>query len=516
MVFVGMAVIILYIMLGRVIQQERMQIGALKAFGFSNRTILGHYLCYGMVIGFVGGTIGVITGLAAADSMTDLFLEYFHLPGLRTSISPSIPITGFLIAIISGALGAFMGVRKILKLLPCEAMRPSAPKSVKSDALKAIGPLRYALSGGGLMAVRNITRSRFRSLFVILGISFSFSLMAMMGSYEHMFNVMMTDQFEQVQVFDLQIVLDQPRSYTEALEAAWRIDTVSHAEVILEIPVELRHNHLRRGAVITALPQNGELYRIFDNSTRQVHPPPTQGFIISQSLADHLEAQRGDMLTFRTAFTGTREHAAPVIDVISGSSGLAAYIELHSLSSLLDISPSVSSILLNADDTGAIKESLIDGENVSALIDARAALQAYSDYMEAYISMMFMMLFAAMGVAFAIISNTSSISLAERSREYSTMRVLGMSPREIGRVLAFEYRILTIAGIAIGIPLTNVLKEAVYGSMSNDMFTIPTDTPMASLLLAGAMCIFTVELCSLLSARRIAKFNMVEVLKERE
>jgi putative ABC transport system permease protein len=516
MVFVFMAVIILYIMLGRVIQQERMQIGALKAFGFSNRAIIGHYLCYGGTIGIVGGALGVFLGLWAANSMTELFLVYFHLPSLDGTIRPAIPVTGFVIAVVSGVLASFMGTRKILNMLPCEAMRPSAPKAVKTDIIRKLGPLRHALSSTGQMAVRNLTRSRFRSLFVIMGLAFSYSLIAIMGGVDHMFDAMLTDQFNKVQVFDLKIVLNRPQSFAAVTETAWRLEGATHAEAILEIPAELRNGHLSRGVVVTALPAGSELYRIYDSMTGLNHEPPTQGFIVSESLANRLEVQRGDMVTIKTPHTGGREIAVPVVGVVSGNIGMTCYMELGALCRLLDIPATANAIILNSPQVDALKEELVEGENVMALIDAIAAKQIYTDLMQQYMALIYMMLISACGVAFAIISNTSSISLSERSREYSTLRVLGMSPREIGRIIAFEHRVLTVIGIALGIPLTTALKEAVYGSMDTDMFSVPTDTPFATFLMAAAMCVLTVELCGLLSVRRISKFDMVEVLKERE
>jgi putative ABC transport system permease protein len=516
MIFVFMAIIILYIMLGRVIQQERMQIGALKAFGFSNRAIIGHYLCYGLLVGVVGGGLGVLFGLWAASGMTDMFLLYFHLPSLDNTIRPQIPLTGLIIAIISGVFASFMGTRKIIKLLPCEAMRPTAPKLVKRDILKSVGILRHVLSSTGQMAVRNLSRSRFRSLFVILGLAFSFSLVSIMGGVDHMMEAMLTDQFDKVEVYDLKIILNRAQSYSAVTETAWRLDGVTQAQAILEVPAEIRRNHLTRGVSITALPAGSGLYRIYDSMTGSVHEPPTQGFIISESLANRLEAVRGDLITFKTPFTGNREFTVPVMEVIHGNLGLGCYIELEALCRILDIPLSANAIILNSPRVDDLKEELVEGANVMALIDAVAAKKTYTDLMETYMALIYMMLISACGVAFAIISNTSSISLSERSREYSTLRVLGMSPREIGRIIAFEHRVLTVIGIALGVPLTNMLKEAVYGSMATDMFSVPTGTPVETFIMAAVLCILTVELCGLLSIRRISKFDMVEVLKERE
>ncbi|MCL2068911.1 MAG: ABC transporter permease, partial [Oscillospiraceae bacterium] len=387
MIFVFMAVIILYIMLGRVIQQERMQIGALKAFGFSNRAILGHYLCYGLVIGIAGGGLGVLFGLLAAGGMTDMFLIYFHLPSLTHTVRPEIPVTGFVIAVVSGVSGSFMGTRKILKLMPCDAMRPGTPKLVKTDIIKSLSLLHHTLSSTGQMAVRNLSRNHFRSLFVVLGLAFSFSLISIMGGVDYMMEAMLTDQFDKVEIYDLKLALNRPQGFTAVTEAAWRLNGVTQAQAILEIPAEIRHNHLARGVSITALPAGGGLYKIYDSMTRQNHEPPAQGFIISESLANRLEAKRGDLITFKTPYTGGREFTAPVVEVIHGNLGLGCYIELHALCRILDIPPYANGILLNSPYVDALKEDLIEGGNVTALTDALAAKQTYAELMETYMAL---------------------------------------------------------------------------------------------------------------------------------
>jgi putative ABC transport system permease protein len=162
-------------------------------------------------------------------------------------------VLGFAVALLSGALGAFMGARPMLRLAPGEAMRPPAPRKVTRDALKSLGPVRFLLAGSGRMAVRNISRSGFRSLFVTVGIAFSFALIAFLGSYDYMFDIMLVEQFSKVQVYGLKIALTEPRPHVQTLEAAWRLDGVEQAEAILELPAELRLNHLKKAATVTGL-----------------------------------------------------------------------------------------------------------------------------------------------------------------------------------------------------------------------------------------------------------------------
>ncbi len=515
-VFIVMAVLILYIMLKRMIEQERMQIGTLKAFGFSNWTIVLHYLSYGGVTGAVGGVAGVLLGLVMTGGMTQMYLDYFSLPAIQVPPDPFYILMGLLIAILSGLAGAFMGVRGVLRLEPGEAMRPPSPPVLKSDLFARLPLIRKLLTSYGFMASRNITRNKFRSTFVLAGMAFAFAITAFMASYGDMFKTLMLDQFTKVEVYDLKITLKTPTGAADALETADALKGVDSAEAILELPAELHREHLQEAVSLTALPDDAGLYRIYDVDSKQNHSPPKEGILLSSTLAKKLQAKRGDVLTVRTPYTGDRDIPLPVMGVVHTNSGSSAFVSLKGIWNALDIPPTVNSILLSARDPQAIKAELTDAKNVAAMTDQEEAKASYMDMFRTYSSLMEMMQGIGMIIAFAIITNTASISLSERKREYATMRVLGMHPKEIGKVVSFEYWVLSLGALPLGILLTRMIKQAMATTIDSDLFTMPLNTPLGSYLSAAVLCAATVALSNRLARRRISKFDMVEVLKERE
>ncbi len=515
-VFIVMAVLILYIMLKRMIEQERMQIGTLKAFGFSNWTIVLHYLSYGGVTGAVGGVAGVLLGLVMTGGMTQMYLDYFSLPAIQVPPDPFYILMGLLIAVSSGLAGAFMGVRGVLRLEPGEAMRPPSPPVLKSDLFARLPLIRKLLTSYGFMASRNITRNKFRSTFVLAGMAFAFAITAFMASYGDMFKTLMLDQFTKVEVYDLKITLKTPTGAADALETADALKGVDSAEAILELPAELHREHLQEAVSLTALPDDAGLYRIYDVDSKQNHSPPKEGILLSSTLAKKLQAKRGDVLTVRTPYTGDRDIPLPVMGVVHTNSGSSAFVSLKGIWNALDIPPTVNSILLSAKDPQAIKAELTDAKNVAAMTDQEEAKASYMDMFRTYSSLMEMMQGIGMIIAFAIITNTASISLSERKREYATMRVLGMHPKEIGKVVSFEYWVLSLGALPLGILLTRMIKQAMATTIDSDLFTMPLNTPLGSYLSAAVLCAATVALSNRLARRRISKFDMVEVLKERE
>jgi len=516
MLFILMAMIILYIMLKRVIEQERGQIGILKAFGFGDRTLVVHYLGYGLITGALGGLFGIILGLALSGFYTDLFSEFFNLPSLRAAVSPRYILIAAAMALGSGALGALMGARSVLSLSPSDAMRPPAPPMVKGDLIGKLPGLRYVLSSYGYMALRSISRNKFRSAFVAVGISFSFAIMTFMASYTDMMDVLMLDRFTKSQVFDLQITMNAPVAYTPLVESVHRLNGIETAEAILEVPVELSHRHLRTGVMLTAMREDSALFKIYDNQRGVWLPPSRGGVILSTSVADTLNARRGSIIYMDAPTAGREEIPLTVLEIVSENVGATAYMEIESLWDFLDIPPTATSAILRTDDTLAIMDALRYNESIASLTDQAQAKSALDDMMESYGAMFYLMQIMGIGIAYAIITASSSISLSERKREYATLRVLGMQPKEVSEIMGFEYWILTILGILPGIPLVYLMKVGMNDMMGNDMFTIPLATPISAYLQAAALCWVAVFISNLSARRRIAKFDMVDVLKERD
>ncbi|MCL2057227.1 MAG: FtsX-like permease family protein [Oscillospiraceae bacterium] len=514
--FMALAVIILYIMLKRIIEQERTSIGTLKAMGFGNGTVMLLYISYGVIVGLLGGIAGASFGLALNAPMTGLMLEFFDLPAARVPPDFSLIMNGMAISLLSGASGAFMGTMGILRLSPSDAMRPPAPPTVTVDFVGRVPFLRAVLASHGYMAARNISRGRVRSAVVVFGLSVSFALMAFIASYGDMFDTLIFNQFTKVQLYNLRVSLKSPIPYTGAIESAYALEGVRRAEGILEISVELRNGHLRKSTVITAMEKSSALFYIYDNDLDITFEPPAGGVILASSLAKELNAVRGDVLTMRTPYTGGEDIPLPVEGIVNTGLGATGFMAIEGLWGLLGIPPSASGILLDAHETMPIKDSLTDAENVAATLDLDESMAVVEDMISTYIPLTYMMQLAGIAIAFAIITNTASISLSERKREYATMRVMGMHPREIGKVVAFEYWILFILAVPPGIWLESLFKRSIAGMVDNDVFSIPQSTGLASFATAAALCMLTIMLSNLSAARKISRFDMVEVLKERD
>ncbi len=515
MVFLMMAVVVLYLMLKRVIEQERTQLGTLKAFGFSDGQLVMHYLSYGAATGVAGGLLGIALGVAMIGPFVDIYKEFFSLPHISKALPLELALSGFGISVGSGLAGAFFGARAILKLSPAEAMRPAAPKPIKHDILKSL-PLLYAcLSSTGNMAVRSILRNKVRSLLIVVGIMFSFGMLSFMGSFSTMIDALMLNQFTKVQTFDGKVSFVTPQQDVTAVESVFKIKGVTYAEPLLETAVQIKHRHRKTGVVVSGIKQESRVYKIYDNAKAINLPPPTSGVIINNGLADRLEAKKGDVLYLESPLLD-EEVAVIVTDIVEQNLGTSCYMDFDTLAAMFRMPDTATSVMFKTNDIKYIKDFLLEADNVSSVDDIQSTLAGFEKMLGSYSVTIYSLNIVAIIIAFSIIYNTASISLSERKREYATLMVIGMHIKEIAGIMSFEFWTLCIGGMALGVPFTMLLMRTLAGAMASEMYTMPMQIPAYAYINGVIGCAAAVFFSNMSSVRNIKKFDMVEVLKERE
>jgi len=515
MVFVLMATIVLYLMMKRVIEQERTQIGTLKALGYSNTQTLLHYLSYGAITGLAGGALGLVGGYAASGLYLSMFLDFFMLPEIPGSVDPKYIAGAFIMAVGGGVAGAFFGAVKTMRLTPSEAMRPENPRPIKRGAADGAGFLRFILTSRGSMAVRGIARNRMRSVFVVTGVTFSFGLLTLCGGMDNIVDKLIMAQFTEILVYGAKVTLIRPAPYGAAVGDVYAINHVTRAEGLLELPVLLRHRHLYEGAVLTGIEKESILYKITDTNKLISYPPPEEGIILSNGLAAKLGAEAGDVVAVSSPMLA-EDIPVAVSRVVEQNLGGGCYMELGALSAMFDMPPSATALLLDTDSLPHLKESLKGGKNVSTIEDKDGMLQKYRDMLAMFSSIYLFLQIMCAAVAFAIIYNTATISLSERKREYATLRVLGMTVNEVCEIMNLEYWLLGAAGMVLGVPFAIFLNNAVNSILDTSMMSIPSSLPPNSYIIGVVGCAAAIMLSNFSAKRRIRQFDMVEVLKERE
>ena len=663
-IFLIVAIFILYIMLRRLVEQERSILGTLKAFGFTNTEILLNYILYGAITGFFGGVLGILFGRAMSAYMFDLFVIFFKIPNIETIFPMRFIALGMAIALASGVAAGFAGAKGVLKLRPAEAMRPVAPPTIKETFLDRSHMVKAAFTSRGMISLRYIFRNKLRSVFILGSVSLSYAMMAVVFSMNLLLDQMLYDQFTKAQVYDFKVTLKTPQNYDRAVDAVNRLGDLREAEGICALPVIVRNEHLSRGMMITGIKSDSSLFNIIDEYYN-TYRPPENGMLLTKALADKLNVKRNDVVTIESPMLGADEINIIVTDVVSQTFGAGGYMDIKAMADLAGTDVMVTSLIFNledaADRVGAdrgaadrdgkvgaaadrsdtvrgatdrdgadrddtvganassayaniaadrddtvganaasanaasgvtnggvantasggsnsstvegdisainggtiganaasgvtsggvanaasanaasanaasgvtsggvantasanaardeIKAQLLSADNVVAFEDNAQTLNMYRELMSTYSFTFVFMGLMAVVIGFAVIYNISKVSLSERSRELATMRVLGMTVGETNEIIAFEHWILSIAGLIVGIPVTLGMRFALSNMIDMEMFVIPGRTAPGAFVWAALGCMCMVYLANIADKGAIRKFDLVEVLKERE
>ena len=517
LLFLTISTIILWIMLKRMVEHQRTQIGMLKAAGYTAWEVLRHYLSFALFVGVLGGALGSLGGFALSGYMVDMYRDFFTLPGLDNRFSREYFVSGMLLSVGFSLLAGFLGAKGVLGLAPAVAMQPPAPHSGKSIPIERIRPIWNALTVQGRMAMRNLWRSPARSLFTLSGVAMSFALMAAIFTFTDLFDVFVMDQFRYVQHYDLKASFLSPTDRGAAVSELARLDGVRLAEPLLEVPVVLSKAHRSKSTVLIANAPDARLYTVVDKDNKPV-AMPGDGIILSIPLAEKLEASVGDVLELESPYQRNDDLRVAVTAIIPQYISQNAYMSQNAIDELLGQGRLATSVLLSVppDRQAALKDLLSDGRTLAGIDDIAQMKQGYADLMDQFFFMLWVMVALVILVGFAIIYNSSVISLSERERELASLRVLGMDLHEVQEVISFEQGVLAVAGIVLGVPLTYWMYATMADTMQTDLYRIPVIINARMFLYAlfgtaGAMLLAYANI-----RRRLRRLDMVEVLKARE
>ena len=516
--FLVIAGAILYIVLKRLIEQQRGQIGILKALGYTQREIITHYLSFAVVIGLSGGALGAILGMLLSRPLTDLYQMFFNMPIATVGFQFQYLFLSIMLSLVFSLIAGYQGCKGVLTLEPAEAMRPPAPVIGKKVLLEQIGFIWNMFTVQGMMAVRNISRNKGRSIFIFLGIMFCFAISSFTGSMNDLYQKMLYDQYEKVEVYDVRVTLARPLDERSVVRELQGFPGVTDVEPMAEIPVTLSNKWHEQSTVLLGLPLNSQLYNILDRNYNRIEPPQN-GLLLSERLAMLLEAEIGTILTVDSPMLrGTNSRHLEVVGIIPQYLGMNAYMELRAVQDFLGQGSLVTTIMVNIDEERipALQERYLESTMVAGIDDIGQRLAQMQELMETFGSMIYMFMIIGIIIGFAIIYTSSIITVSERSRELASMMVLGMTPKEVLSVITFEQWVLGIPAMIAGIPLGYLLMVYMSEAVSTDAFIMPVVITPSSYLLAAFVTVSAILVAQTAAAKKVRNLSLVEVLKSRD
>jgi putative ABC transport system permease protein len=519
--FFSVAAFILNVALARALALQRPQIAALKALGYSNAELGWHYTKWGLSIAVVGGLAGVAAGWGLGSAMVTLYNNFFRFPFLDYRLSVDVAVLAVVASLIAAALGALTAVRRAVRIVPAEAMRPEAPARYRQSVVERLMPGRR---GGALrsgmatrMILRNLERQPVRALVSVIGIGFAVAVLFVGLSFVDIMNRFMTDQFEVAMRQDATVAFFEPRS-GRAVHEVERLPGVLEVESTRSVAVRLRSGSRQRTLALTGVPSNPQLTRIMDRKGREL-PVPAEGVVLSKILGEILDVAPGDPLRIEV-LEGTRpEVDVRVAALVDDSMGLQAYMHIEAVRTLLREGPSVTGAAVTLDTayTGPFYVTVKNVPLIAGVVLRSAALQNFRDTMASNmnIQIVFFVVFACI-IAFGVVYNSARVSLSERSRELASLRVLGFTRAEISLILLGELSVLTLLALPVGAGLGYLLGQLMMMGFSNEVYRLSFFITPRTVALAFLIVIAAATVSGLVVRRRLDRLDLVAVLKTRE
>ncbi len=515
-IFLAVAAFLLNLVIARLVETERQQIGLLKAFGYSDFEVGAHYFKFVAVITAIGIVIGWVGGAWMGRGMTEMYADFFRFPFLYYLVEPKVFILGAAVSIFAASLGTFNAVRRIVKLAPAVAMVPPPPTTYKVNTLERIG-FGGVMSQPARMIVRHIIRWPIRSALTVMGISFSGALLVVtlffLNALDEMTEIFYFDTERQ----DIVITLTDIHAETAVKEATY-LPSVMRAEGMRHVPVRLTSGTRSERTAIAGIDPENNLSRLLDINHKKIEVP-AQGLMLSDKLADMLGATLGDMVRIDVLEGRRPIVTVPITKISRQYVGTGAYMKRSALNKLLKEGPVISSIYLQVDSAGEA-ELFAALKNVPALVGLmikRVSLESFYTTIREYMDTMIIVYIGfASVIAIGVIYNAARISLSERGRELASLRVLGFTRQEVAFILAGELAVLTWLALPLSGFFGYHLGSLMVDMFDTELFRLPFIIYPSTYGYAALVVLVAAAGSAWVVVRRVSNLDLVAVLKTRE
>lgn len=515
-VFLSVAAFMVNAVLARLVRLQREQIAQLKALGYSSWQVGRHYLGFALVIVIVGSVLGGIAGRFMGGGLISMYELFFRFPELKFIMDWSAVGTALVVSAGASMIGVLSVVWLAVKLPPAEAMRPEPPADFKPSLLERAGLSRF-FTPTFRMALRNIERRPWQSLFTTAGLALATGLMVLPGSMQDSIDHLLTYQWNDVQRQDVIAFLIEPGS-GKAMHDLEHLPGVTYAEPIRSVQARIRFGHHVRKLAITGLPKHSQLNRLLDIQGRRIELPE-EGLVMSDKLAEVLGARLGQEVQV-SVLEGQRPNLTVAIrDLMQDFTGISAYMDLEALRRLMREGPSINGAYLSVDDSSwaDFMQQVKKTPRIAVTMVKKDQLTAFRNTTGESIGIIRRLYLAlAVIVAFGVVYNSARIALSERSRDLATLRVVGFTQREVGGVLLGELTLLVLAALPLGLLFGRGLATFIISAISTETVRLPlvisSRTYSVAILVVGTAA----AACFWVVSRMLRKLDMVGVLKARD
>ncbi|MBR0131780.1 MAG: ABC transporter permease, partial [Lachnospiraceae bacterium] len=503
--FLFIAILSVITTMTRVIKKQRIQIGTLKALGFSDFRVQMHYIGYGFWVSLIGAAFGLLAGkFFIGGVFMGMEMDFFEIPNDGAIVKPKSFLVAFLV-VLGISFVTYLTCRKQLKENPAETLRIELPK-VKSGTLgftttSIFKKLKFATKWN----IRDIIRNKVRTLTAIVGITGCCVLivcaLGMLNSMDHFIDL----QFDDLYNFKYSMSLKEGIGSNEIENLT---DTYGD-KTSQTLGIEIKDKKGNRNANTIFVHDAGDLVRFINPKNKFMELKRDDGVYITHKLGKNENIKIGDTITWH--IYGSKDYYDSKVvgynkdPQTQGVTATRAYIESLGIDYVPDTIYTDMDLSDNKDIAGV--EVVQDKENLKENI---------SGMLEMMRTMIVIIIFVAILLGVIIIYSMSILSYSEKQYQFSTLKVLGFEDSKIKRIFVKQNNWIAIAAIIIGLPLGRGLTSWLFKICIEDKYDIDTFIRFITYLLGAVGTFFVSFVVSSFLARKVKTIDMVSSLKSNE
>lgn len=522
-IFFLVAALVCLTTMTRMVEEQRVQIGSLKAMGYSGLAISRKYLLYGLLPSLTGGVFGLVIGYILFPKM--IFTAYqimYQMPNIELRAYGGISAYSLLAAVACTTIATLWACLATLRETPASLMRPRTPKAGKRVFLEYIKPLWRKMSFTHKVTARNLFRYQKRFWMTVIGIGGCTALIIAGFGMRSSLLFTMSRQYDDLFHYSAQVtlssnVLPEERQAVEDFLAG-------DSRVVNDVPCTASSATVITSSYSTTayveVMEAGEIGKVIDLLDYKTGEPITMedtGVYIDQKLSELLKVSVGD--TF--FLDGDARGDVTVAGIYEHYTGHFIYMTPSYYEQTLHADSEPNAYLMNftSDDTdtcNAIFEKLLSMNGVVTTSRMRDTQDTYMHSMERVDFVVVIIILAAAALAMVVLFNLSNINITERQRELATIKLLGFYDKEVSAYVYRENIVLTVFGILMGCFMGHWLHIYLVRSTEIDLMMFGRQTAPSAYVYAAILTMLFSVLVNVLAHFKMKKIDMVESLKSAE
>ena len=521
-IFYLVAVLISLTSMTRMIEEERIEIGTLKALGYTNMQIISKYIIYSLLACIIGGVLGMTVGLYLLPTIVwSLYSMIYNMPHFYCTYRFGIGLIGIILAFICIGGATLLVARKELKQMPSVLMRPKPPKNGKKILLEKISFIWKRFNFSHKVTARNIFRYKKRAIMTVVGIAGCTGLMLTGFGIRDSVDDIPSAQFNGIFKYDTSITLSNTNGLSDIEEYLKNNESIENFVEVCATTGELSKESTSCNVTVfvpDSLDNYNSVYNLIDYQTEEAISISNEGIIITDKAAETLGVTVGDEITFIDG--DDVQYQFKIENIAKNHVGHYVYISKEIYEN--NFKPYKTDIVylntknISDEAQNEILKNILNMDGVASVSSINALMQSVSDMLNTMNYVVLVLIVASAMLDFVVLYNLANINIAERQREIATLKVLGFHDNEVDNYINKENIIFTVLGIALGLILGTFLTSAIIGSIEIDVLKFIRNIKPISYVYSAIITLLFSFIVNFIIHFVLKKIDMIESLKSVE